>query len=111
MYEIWLMLNIVWENALLLWPVLLGAAVLWAVAMALAWRRPGRAWRAGLPHALAAGVVVAVLATLLMPGWVGSSLSDMGYWVDWAILLTLAAGCGAAAAALAWPLAALRHAR
>lgn len=29
MYEIWLMLNIVWEIALGVWPLLLMAAVLW----------------------------------------------------------------------------------
>jgi hypothetical protein len=33
-----------------------------------------------------------------------SSLSDMGYWVDWAMLLVTAAGLGVAAAVLLWPL-------
>jgi hypothetical protein len=52
--------------------------------------------------------VVAVAAVLWVPGWNKSSLADMGYWVDWANLLGVAAGFGAVAVALAWPLAAMR---
>jgi hypothetical protein len=107
MYEIWLVSNIVWEIAAAAWPLLLGAAGLWAVLMATAWRRRGSRWRAGLPLAAAAGVLVTIAAVLLTPGWNRSSLAEMGYWVDWANLLAIAAGFGVVAAAFAWPLAAM----
>jgi hypothetical protein len=109
MYEIWLALNIVWEIAAGLWPLLLGAALLWAALLFTAWRRPGSAWRTGLPLALAVGIVAAGVAVVLVPGWTRSSLAEMGYWVDWANLLAVAAGFGAAAVAFAWPLAAMRR--
>ncbi|MDM7944595.1 MAG: hypothetical protein QUV35_18385 [Hydrogenophaga sp.] len=109
MYEIWLMLNIVWEIALELWPLLLGAAVLWLALMGASWRTASSQWRAGLLPALAIGVVTALVAVLLVPGWLRSTLSDMGYWLDWATLLGLAAALGGVAAAFAWPVFAWRH--
>ena len=108
MYEIWLMMNILWELALGIWPLLLGAALLWVVLMGAALARPGARWGAGLPLALLVGAVVAAVAFVLLPGWTRASLSDMGYWVDWANLLGIAAGFGAMAAAFAWPLLAMR---
>ena len=111
MYEIWLMLNIVWEIALTIWPLLLTGAVVWLGLWGTAWRQNGRHWRAGLWPALAIGAAVAVVAALLLPGSIGSSLSDMGYWVDWGMLLALAAGAGGVAVAFAWPLLALRRGR
>ena len=109
MYEIWLMLNIVWEIALGLWPLLLAAAVLWGILMLTAWRRAGTRWRAGLPLALGVGVLVMAVAAPLIPGWNRSTLADMGYCVDWANLLAVAAGFGAVAVAFAWPLSAMRQ--
>jgi undecaprenyl pyrophosphate phosphatase UppP len=109
MYEIWLVLNIVWEIALSVWPLVLATGVVWAVLMGTAWSRPTVRWGAGLPLALLVGLVVCVAAVLLVPGWSRSSMTEMGYWVDWANLLAVAAGFGAVAAALAWPLLAMRH--
>lgn len=109
MYEIWLVLNILWEIALGLWPLLLLAALLWTVLLVTAWRRPGTRWRAGLPLSLGVSVAVALIALLLVPGWTKSSLSEMAYWVDWANLLALAGGFGVAALAWTWPLAAMRR--
>ena len=108
MYEIWLVINILWEMALSLWPVLLVVGVIWALLVLRAVSRGG-AWRQSLALALAAGGVVALVLVPVVPGAVGSSLRDMGYWVDWANLLAICAGFGAAAFALAWPL--LAHAR
>jgi hypothetical protein len=48
------------------------------------------------------------LAAAMIPGWSRASISDMGYWVDWANLLAIAVGFGAAATAVAWPLLAIR---
>ncbi len=109
MYEIWLMLNIAWESALLAAPLLLGAAALWVLLLVLALRAPGARWRPGLPLALAVGAVAAALAFVWLPTGLGSSLRELNYWVDWATLLGLAAGAGAVAAAFAWPLLALRR--
>lgn len=106
MYEIWLMLNIVWEIATSIWPALLLAALLWATLMAAAWRRERADWRGGRKLALVAGMGAAVLAVLGVPSATQSSLAEMGYWVDWANLLAIAAGLGAVVAAFVWPLAA-----
>ena len=108
MYEIWLVLNIVWEIALGVWPLLLVAALLWLVLVLTAARRPGTRWGAGLPLAVGVGALVMVAAVGWVPGWSRSSLSDMGYWVDWANLLAVAAGFGGVALAFAWPLSAMR---
>lgn len=111
MYEIWLMLNIVWEIALGIWPLLLLTAVLWLALMGTAWRHSANQWKAGLIPALSVGAVVTVMAALLLPGWARSTLSDVAYWVDWGILLALAAGAGAVTTAFVWPVLALRHGR
>ena len=101
MYEIWLTLNIVYELALGLWPWLAALAVL---GLLLALRARGRDWRASLPGAIALALAVAAVVFFAAPGWVGSSLGEMAYWVDWANLLGIAAAWGVAAMALAWPL-------
>jgi hypothetical protein len=111
MYEIWLMLNIVWEIALGAWPLLLMAAVLWLALMGTSWRIAGAHWRAALLPALGIGLVMAVVAALMLPGWTQSALANMGYWVDWAILLGLAAAAGGVVAAFAWPVLAWRRGR
>jgi hypothetical protein len=104
MYEIWLMLNIVWEIALGAAPLLLVAGLVWLALMGTAWRIASAHWRAGFLPALLIGLTVAVAAFLLLPGSLRSTLSDMGYWLDWVTLLGLAAASGAAAAAFVWPL-------
>lgn len=104
MYEIWLMLNIVWEIALGVWPLLLGAVILWLAIVGTAWRQDTGHWRAAIWPALLTGAAVAVVVALLMPGWTRSTLSNMGYGVDWAILLALSAGAATVAIAFAWPL-------
>lgn len=109
MYEIWLVLNIVWEIALGIWPLLAAATLLWLVLMVTAWRRPGTRWRAALPVTLGLALAVGLVGLVGVPSTVGSSLKEMGYWVDWANLFAIAAGVAAAAAAFAWPLLAMRR--
>jgi len=104
MYEIWLAMNIVWEIALGIWPVLLLALVAWIVVMVLAARRHRPQWRANAPIALLAGLGVMIIGVLGIPSLTHSSLAEMGYWVDWANLLAIATGFGAVAVAFAWPL-------
>ena len=104
MYEIWLMLNIVYELALTIWPWLLALVVLWLLLMGRAWGRSGRDWRASLPGALVLGLVVAAVIFFVTPVWNKSGLGEMKYWVDWANLLGIAAAWGVAGVALGWPL-------
>ncbi len=104
MYEIWLAINILWEIALSVWPALLVAAVLWMVLMFVAMRRPATAWRSTRPIAFGAALLGFVLAVPGLPAMTRSSLSAMGYWVDWANLLAIALAAGVGVAAFVWPL-------
>ena len=54
-------------------------------------------------------MLVALAAVLTLPSLSKSTLADMGYWVDWAALLGMAAGMGVAAAVLLWPVLAMRQ--
>lgn len=104
MYEIWLVLNIVYEIALGIWPVLLLALLVW-IALLVAAR--GRLGLRALRPALLLGAIVAAVLVAAVPSLTQSSLSNMDYWVDWANLLAIALGLGALAALFVWPLAAL----
>ncbi len=106
MYEIWLALNILFELMLMYLPTVVGIAVVWLALMAIAFKRGKPAWAKSLKPAIVVGVIVTVLGLLTIPGLTQSSLSEMGYWVDWANLFAVAAGFGAIAALLAIPLAA-----
>lgn len=105
MYEIWLVMNIVWELALdNAVPVVFAAIVLVALTLN-ALRKPAAAWRRGLLPAVVVGVVAALLVGLSVPSLTRAALSDLAYWVDWLNLLAIAAGAGIVAAAFAWPVA------
>lgn len=103
MYEFWLVMNVVWEIALSVWPLLASAAVVWLVLMAVAWRRPVAQWRGALPFAMGLAVVAAVIGFVGVPMATRSSLQELAYWVDWANLASIALGIGVAALAFAWP--------
>jgi hypothetical protein len=80
MYEIWLMINIVFEIALSYWlPITLGVG-LWLVVM---WFARKRLSAQVIPLSLAAGAVAVVVAFFALPAINKSTLADMGYWVDW----------------------------
>ncbi len=111
MYEIWLVLNILWEIALGVWPLLAAAALAWVVLMILAARRPGACWRSAWRPAIVVAALVAVAAFLLVPGGTRSSLANLSYWVDWANLAAIALGFGAAAGAFVLPLRVLTGSR
>lgn len=110
MYEIWLVMNIVWEIGLGIWPWLAAAALAWGVLMALAWRRPATQWRSAWPLAAAVAAAAAVIGFLVVPSATRSSLQELGYWVDWANLASIALGIGVAALAFTWPANVLRQA-
>ena len=102
MYEIWLVINIVYEIALTIWPLIALALVAWLV---LLWLARGR--RGGAGAAVGVGAVLAVLLCASVPCLTNSSVANMGYWVDWANLLAVALGLGTLAAVFFWPLMAL----
>ena len=99
MYEIWLVINIVYEIALTIWPLLALALAVWLVLLWLARSRSG-----GAKAAIGVGALAAVLLLFTVPSMTNSSLSNMGYWVDWANLLAVAGGLGALIAVFVWPL-------
>lgn len=104
MYEIWLVMNIVYEIALSIWPVVALALAAWLLLLVLARQRIG--WQQ-VPQVVGVGAVVAVLLALTVPTLTQSSLSNLDYWVDWANLLAVALGLGTLAAVFSWPLLAL----
>lgn len=104
MYEIWLMLNIVYEIALPLWPGLLALLVVWLVLLAKA-RGPALGRQGG--PALVLGAAAAALLFVGLPSLTQSSLGNLGYWVDWAFVAAVAVAGGVAVGLLLWPLLAL----
>jgi hypothetical protein len=106
MYEIWLAMNIVYEMALALWPALLPLALVWATVMLINRKKLAQVRGTVL---VAVAVLVALAAVLALPSMSKSTLADMGYWVDWANLLAMAAGAGVAVAVLLWPVLAMRQ--
>jgi hypothetical protein len=106
MYEIWLAMNIAYETALGLLPALAPLVLMWAVMMVINRKKLNRV---KLITLAAVAVLVALAAVLALPSLSKSTLADMGYWVDWAALLGMAAGVGVAAAVLLWPVLAMRQ--
>lgn len=103
MYELWLMLNILWEIALGVWPWLLAALVVWLVLITLSLRRGG-AWSNAVRPALLIGVAALVIGFLAVPALTRSSLGELAYWVDWISLAGIAVGVGVAATLAALPI-------
>ena len=104
MYEIWLMLNIVWETLLDAWPLVLVLLLAIVMALVAALSRLGGDWRGAWPPALAGALGVGVLSFLWLPTLTRSSLAELKYWVDWMALGGVAAGLAVLAAALLLPL-------
>ena len=106
MYEIWLAMNIAYEIAWDLWPALLPLALVGGAVMLINRKKLARVTTSTLA---ALAVLVALAAVLALPSLSKSTLADMGYGVDWAALLGMAAGVGVAAAVLLWPVLVLRQ--
>jgi hypothetical protein len=104
MYEILLMLNIVWElGKLYLWPVL-ALLLLWLLLVFSARDRlHGRHWRR-FAIVTAVSFPVAVLA---VPWLTRSSIAEVRYVLDWLALIGLAAAASMIVAAFAVPLSVL----
>ncbi|MBM3386510.1 MAG: hypothetical protein FJY36_02400 [Betaproteobacteria bacterium] len=106
MYEIWLVLNIVYEMALGMWPALLILLLIWLVLLML--NRKGL-WVVPFGYLLTIAAGVAVVTGLAVPALTVSSFGNFGYWVDWANWLALSAGVGVTVAVWLWPLMARRY--
>lgn len=104
MYEVWLILNIVFEVALTVWPMLVVALLVW---LTLLWVAGQRLSARALRGALVLGGVGVLVAALALPALTRSSLGDMSYWLDWAALAGLALACGVVVVAFAFPLLSL----
>lgn len=102
MYEIWLMVVIVWELALTLLPWVLGLLAFALAGWALA--ATGRSClRNGLKRAAVLGLLIAVAVFFLLPSVLQSSLSELRYWVDWVALGGVALGAGVVGFLTLWP--------
>lgn len=101
MYEIWLMLNIVVEIAWSYGPLIPVCLAAW---IGLMWMARRDLSLSRVPQALILGGVTTVLAFFALPGINLSSLSDMGYWVDWFNLAGWSLTAGAMGTAVAYPL-------
>ena len=108
MYEIWLVMNIVYEIALGVWPLLALLLAVWVVTLVAA---RGRLGGRQVRQAALLGALVAVALFFSVPTLTQSSLANMGYWVDWANLLAVALGLGALAAVFSLPLLGLAGGR
>lgn len=104
MYEIWLALNILFELALTALPLIGGLLTLWVALMATASMRERTAWLPALRPSILLALLITIAAFFAVPTMTKSSLTEMGYWIDWANLAGIAAGIGAVAFALIWPL-------
>jgi len=102
-YDIWLALNIFWEIALGKMQIILLAAVIWLIISGIALSKRPIHWWIVVRTALIPAAIVTVVMFLLFPGQSFSSLSEMGYWVDWAVLSAVALGFGAVAFMYAVP--------
>ncbi len=103
MYEVWLMMNIVWEWSLAQWPVVLALLLLltgWAaVGLVRLLGARGFRWSWAALAALVGGTV----GLWLWPALVGSSVSEMRYLVDWMVGLGMAGATAVVALLLALP--------
>ena len=107
MYEIWLGMNIFYELALMYLPLLLIIALAWVALMVYALQKKAR-WSKGMKGAVIGGIIATSIAFLVVPEITKSSLSELGYWFDYVVLLGIAVMYGAVAAALIWPLSSLK---
>lgn len=103
MYEIWLMLNIVWEWFLLQWPVVLALLIvlsIWtAVGLFRLYGKNSFRWS----RAAWTLLVGAAVGLWLWPSLVGSSIAEMRYVIDWMVGLSMAGATALVALVLALP--------
>ena len=106
MYELWLAINILYEIGLMYLPNVIGFVVVTGALFGLALAKRAPLCRGVMPAALV-WALVTVGGLFLIPGMTASALKEVAYWVDWANLFAVAAGFGAAAAAITLPIAAM----
>jgi hypothetical protein len=100
MYEIWLMLNIVFEIAL---TIKLELAIALLVLIALTLLSAKKWQKIMIKPSIYLGLLVGVISFFTIPSLTNSSISEMGYWVDWANLISIALGSGVASMFYIYP--------
>jgi hypothetical protein len=107
MYEIWLGLNILYG---LMWdymPFVVSTVVLFAVLLTYAIQHHAN-WRGGFKGGVLGVVLITFVTFLFFPYLTKSSLSELGYWIDYVFLLQIAGGYGLVfGLGFIWPLSAL----
>lgn len=103
MYEVWLMMNIVWEWSLARWPMMLALLLLLAGWAAVGLFRLVSAHGVRWPATALAAVAGFVVGLWLWPALVGSSVSEMRYVVDWMIGLGMAGATAVVTVVLVLP--------
>jgi hypothetical protein len=107
MYEIWLGLNILYG---LMWdymPFVLSVAVIFAILLTYAIQHQAN-WRGGFKGGLLGVFLITLVTFMIFPYLTKSSLSELGYWIDYVFLLQIAAGYGIVfGLGFVWPLSAL----
>lgn len=104
MYEIWLMINIIFEIALTI-KVELAIALLVLIALILA---SVKKWqRRMIKPSIYLGLLMGVISFFTIPSLTKSSITEMGYWVDWANLSSIAIGLGVTSMFYIYPVLAL----
>ena len=101
MYEIWLMLNIVFEIAL---TIKLELAIALLVLIALTLLSAKKWQKIMIKPSIYLGLLVGVISFFTIPSLTKSSISEMGYWIDWANLISISIGVGFASMFYIFPL-------
>lgn len=104
MYELWLTLNIAYEQlipyAIPICIVLF--IVIYRFLRTLTYENPN--WRTAILKSIIVGIIVSVVSFFIVPNAIRSGFDNMGYWLDWLFLTQQAASIGffATVAALAF---------
>ena len=104
MYEIWLMINIIFEIALTI-KIELTIALLVLIGLTIV---SVKKWQKGIiKPSIYLGLLMSVISFFTIPSLTKSSITEMGYWVDWANLTSIAIGLGVASMFYIYPVLAL----
>ncbi len=104
MYEIWLMINIIFEIAL---TIKLELAIAIVVFIALVLISAKKWQKRTIKPSIYLGFLTSVICFFIIPLLTKSSITEMGYWVDWANLTSIALGLGVASIFYIYPILAL----
>jgi hypothetical protein len=94
MYELWLTLNIAYEQ-LSPYAIPIGIVlfvVFYRFLRILTYQNPN--WRSAIFKSILVGIIVSVICFFIVPGAIRSGFANMGYWLDWLFLVQQAVSLG-----------------